>query len=156
MLQRSTWRVPDGYNDGRTNSTHLASGLATMHDVVRAKVARLGESLGWDAADNEPTPMVYWNLRNTDGHPVDKDTESAMLLAGFSPALLKLVMYGEALREEIVELVQADGTVTKEKIRVTPDEILRKMLDDKLYDMVREVLMLSKEKKLLEYELLAL
>ena len=66
---------------------------------------------------------------------------------------LKLVMYGEALREEIVELVQADGTVTKEKIRVTPDEILRKMLDDKLYDMVREVLMLSKERKLFEYEL---
>ena len=73
--------MPDGYNDGRTNSTHLASGLATMHDVVRAKVARLGESLGWDAADNEPTPMVYWNLRNTGGHPVDKNTEGAVLLA---------------------------------------------------------------------------
>ena len=145
-----------GYSSGYYGYSHgsrVGTGLATMHDVIRRKVARVASRLGWDEADSEPTPMVYWNLRNTGGHPVDKDTEGTVLLAGFSPSLLKLVMYGEALREEEVEIVKADGTVVTKKVRVTPEEILRRMLDDKLYDPVREVLVASREKKLQEYEL---
>jgi hypothetical protein len=124
--------------------------MSTMHDVIKQKVTRVAQVLGWE--DTDPSPMVYWNLRTTGGHPVDKDTEGAVMLAGFSPSLLKLVMYGEALSDTTVEEVQEDGTVVTKKVRVTPEEILRKMLDDKLYDPVREVLTASQEGKLRNYE----
>ena len=126
--------------------------MTTMHEHLRAKVEVVGKRLGWE--DTDPAPIVYWNLRNTGGHPVDKDTEGAVLLAGFSPSLLKLILNGEALAEQTVEVVEADGTVTTKKVQATPEEILRKMLDDKIYDPVREVLAESKEGALREYELL--
>ena len=85
---------------------------------------------------------------------MDKDAEGAVLLAGFSPSLLKLVMCGEAIKEETIEVVEKDGSVVTKKIRLTPEDILRKMLDDKIYDPVREILGHSVEGKLQEYELL--
>jgi hypothetical protein len=124
---------------------------ATMHDVIGAKVKVVAKKLGWDNSD--PSPIVYWNLRNAGGHPVGKDTEGAVMLSGFSPSLLKLVMQGEALRDQEIEVVQSDGSVVTKTVRVTPQEILRKMLDDKLYDPVREVLVASREGVLLEYEI---
>merc|ERR1712137_1048709 len=72
-------------------------GLATMHEEIRSKFANVAQKLGWKNPD--PTPIVYWNLRNTRGHPVEKDTEGAVLLSGFSPAMLKMVMNGEALED---------------------------------------------------------
>merc|ERR1712224_316472 len=121
----------------------------TMHNTIASKFAKTANTLGWD--DAEPTPIVYWNLRNTGGHPVEKGTEGAVLLSGFSPSL-KMVMNGEALKEEEVEIVEVDDTIRKEKIRITPEEVLRKMLDDSLYDPVREILSCSGEGTLRNYE----
>lgn len=126
--------------------------METMHEHIRREYERVGKRLGW--RDCDPDPIVFWNLRSTGGHPVDKDTEGAVLLSGFSPSLLKLVMYGEALKAEEVQVVEKDGTVVTKKIQVTPAEVLRKMLNDKLYDPVREVLGKSAEGKLAEYECL--
>ena len=111
--------------------------LVTMHDIIRSKFAATASTLGWGDAD--PTPIVYWNLRDTGGHPVEKDTEGAVLLSGFSPSMLKLVMNGEATKDEEVEVVEADGTIRKEQIRVTPSEVLRNVLNDLFYDPVREI-----------------
>ena len=123
-----------------------------MFQHIRSRVKTVASNLGW--ADCEPSPIVFWNLRNSSGHPVSKDTEGTVLLSGFSPSLLKFVLNGDALKEEEVEVVQADGTVKKEKIRVTPEEILQNMLSDPLYDLVRRVLAKSTENRLKEYELL--
>lgn len=125
------------YNKRRTES------MAPMHDFLRSKFAAIAKVLDWK--DSDPTPIVYWNLRNTGGHPVEKDTEGTVMLSGFSPSMLKLVMNGEALEDKEVEVVEADGTVRKEKVRVTPSEVLRKALDDPLYDPVRAVLATSNE-----------
>lgn len=122
----------------------------TMHDVISQTFSQMAHRMGWEDAD--PIPIVYWNLRNTGGHPVNKDTPGAVLLAGFSPSLLKHVLQGDALAEESVEVVQADGTVVTEKIRVTPEEILHRMLDDKIYDPVRAILATSTEGRLCNYE----
>lgn len=138
----------EGYGEDHDSST---AKLDTMHDTITSKFKTVATKLDW--TDDNPTPIVFWNLRNTGGHPVDKDTPGAVLLSGFSPALLKLVMNGDALREEEVQMVQADGTVTTEKIRVTPEEVLRRMLDDSQYDPVREVLVASMEGKLVEFEI---
>jgi hypothetical protein len=117
--------------------------MVSMHNVIRSKFAAAGRKLDWE--DSDPTPIVYWNLRDTGGHPVEKDTEGAVLLSGYSPSILKLVMNGEALEDKEVEIVEADGNTRKEKIRVTPSEVLRKMLNDPLYDSVRDILAMSNE-----------
>merc|ERR1712124_99853 len=123
-----------------------------MHDVIRSKFANVARTLHWDNID--PPPIVYWNLRDTGGHPVDKDTEGAVLLAGFSPSMLKLVMNGEALEDNEVEVVEADGNIRKEKIRINPSEVLRKMINDPLYDPVRVILASSNEGVLKDYHAL--
>jgi hypothetical protein len=125
------------------------SRMQGVHHNIKAEVARVASALGW--GDMDPTPIVFWNLRNAGGHPVNKSTEGTVLLSGFSPSMLKLVMNGEALREEEVEIVQSDGTIRTEKMRVTPEQVLRKMLDDSLYDSVRELVAASTEGALLEY-----
>jgi len=124
--------------------------MIPMHDVIHSKFASAARKL--DCEDSTPTPIVYWNLRDTEGYPVEKDTEGAVLLSGFSPSMLKLVMNGEALEDTEVEVVEADGTVRKEKARVTPSEVLRKTLKDSLYDPVREILLTSNEGVLENYK----
>jgi hypothetical protein len=138
-----------GYGSSPVREVDVEGKMKGVLDKIKAMVAEVAESLAW--TDAEPTPIVFWNLRNTDGHPVTKSDEGAVLLSGFSPSLLKLVMNGEALKEEEVEIVQTDGTIKTEKIRVTPEQVLRKMLDDALYDPVREILASSKEGALLEF-----
>ena len=140
------------FNEAAGCSGDAKSGMRDVQEEIKTKVAKVASDLGWE--DTEPTPIVFWNLRNTGGHPVNKATEGTVLLSGFSPSLLKMVMNGEALREEEVEIVQSDGTSKTEKIRVTPEQVLRKMLNDSLYDPVRQVLTASTEGTLLEYNTL--
>jgi uncharacterized protein YuzB (UPF0349 family) len=121
-----------------------------MFDHIHSRVKATAAKLGWE--DNNPSPIIFWDLRSTGGHPVNKDTEGTILLSGFSPSLLKLVMNGEALKEEEVEIEKKDGSIVKEKIRVTPEEVLRKMLEDPLYDTVRRILGSSREGALRDYE----
>jgi len=123
---------------------------STMFRHIKQRVKKVANKLEWE--DDAPSPIVFWNLRNTHGHPVDKDTEGTVLLSGFSPSILKMVMNGEALKEEEVEVVQKDGTVKTEKVRVTPEQVLKKMLDDAMYDPVRKILESSMEGALKEYE----
>jgi hypothetical protein len=68
------------------------------------------------------------------------------MLSGFSPSLLKLVLDGEPL---VVEEVSADGTVSQRQI--TPEETLRKALDDERYNRIRVILSQSEEGVLSRY-----
>jgi Domain of unknown function (DUF2828) len=130
-----------------------AEDWSTMHNVIEKRFAAVGATLGWE--DPTPPPIVYWNLRNTGGHPVDKDQEGAVLLAGFSPSLLKLVMQGKVLEDVEIEVIQLDGTIKKEKVRVTPEQILYKMLNDELYFPVKEIVGASDEGKLAHVEIVS-
>lgn len=122
------------------------SDWSTMHNTIQKRFATIGAGLGWE--DTTPTPIVYWNLRNTGGHPVNKDEEGAVMLSGFSPSLLKLVMQGKFFEEVEVEVTQVDGTTTTDKIRVTPEEAMYQMLNDDLYDPVKQIVIESQEGKL--------
>lgn len=137
-----------GYGHGQSKAP-APSSSKTMHEHIRAKVKRLASELGWE--DESPSVMVYWNLRNTGGHPVQKDTAGTVMLSGFSASLLKMVLNGEALKEQEVEVVQQDGTVVKEKIQVTPEMVLRRTLDDSRYDLVRRVMAESDEGVFADY-----
>lgn len=81
----------------------------TMFEHIQTKFFKVGPFLGW--MDTKPTPIVFWNLRNTGGHPVGRNTEGAVILAGFSPSLLKFILNSEAFNEEEYEMVEPDGTL---------------------------------------------
>ena len=138
------------FDEAQSNSHSLEDSTSkkgtTIHQTIKKDFKATAEALGWE--DSEPTPMVYWNLRNTGGHPVNRNTEGAVLLSGFSPSLLRSVMTVGALDDLEVEVVDANGEVASTKVRVTPESILRKMLNDELYDPVRKVLATSRESEI--------
>jgi len=82
-----------------------------------------------------PAPhMIYWNLRgDTHGFPAQADTPNVTMLSGFSPSLMKLLLDGDPLVNE----VKVD--------KKDPFTTLRKALDDESYDKVRKVLSESRE-----------
>jgi len=152
-MQFDEARGVGGYTYYGYSNSPKVNDKKTMFEVIQGKVANTAARLGWNNSD--PTPIVFWNLRNsTYGHPAQANTPGTVLLSGFSPSLLKLVMTGGALEDTEMEVVQEDGTVKTEKVRVTPEEILRKMLDDEMYDPVRAALAELEEgsKKLKEDE----
>jgi len=138
------------FSDMQFDQACNGSHMDTMYKHIQQQVKTVAKKLDWN--DNTPSPIVFWNLVNTGGHPVDKATEGTVLLSGYSPSLLKMVMNGEALKDEEVEVVQKDGTVKTEKVRVTPEQILKKMLEDSMYDPVRKILGSSMEGVLKQYE----
>ena len=126
----------------------------TAHEwLVRrfADAGRAAVGAPWDA----PT-VTYWNLRgDTGGHAASASTPGVRLLSGFSPALLKLVLSGDASAlgavaesdDESSDDEAADKAPTKKRTKSsgkaappTPWETLRKALDDPRYDLVREAL----------------
>jgi hypothetical protein len=111
----------------------------TMHERIKRRFAEAGLQI---CGSPYPAPkIIYWNLRgDTKGNPVLKDTPNTQMLSGFSPSLLKLVLDGEPL---VIEEVAADGTVSQRQ--VTPEETLRKALDDNRYDPIRVILSQSEE-----------
>merc|ERR1739841_21916 len=154
-----------GYGYYGTNSTRTAMRMETMHEVIKGKFVTVGRRLGWNkdssssslseaALEVLPPPIVYWNLRNCGGggHPVESDTQGTVLLSGFSPSMLKLVLNGEVLEKETKQEVVDGGVVVVRPERVTPAEILRKSLDESLYDPVRAILLESREGILAEYQ----
>lgn len=62
--------------------------------------------------------IIFWNLRETKGFPVENNETNTLLLSGFSPSFLKTIMEGE------IE---------------TPEKLLRKTLDNTKYDIVRDI-----------------
>jgi len=95
-----------------------------------------------------PLPkIIFWNLRgDTQGYPVDANQKNVQMLSGFSPSLLKLLLSGEPL---VNEVVAENGTVVQQQI--TPAETLRKALDDSRYFPIREILNKSSEGLLEKY-----
>lgn len=119
------------FNEADTNT-------CSMFQTMKTRFEEAGYSL---------PRIIFWNLRgNTTGFPVEANTENVQMLSGFSPNLLKLVLNGEPL---VFQVVSEDGTIIQREI--TPLETMHKVLDDKRYDLVREIISLSSEKILANY-----
>lgn len=117
----------------------------TMHDVIKRLFAEAGIAIC--GVPYRAPKIIYWNLRgDTTGFPVNAHTPNTQMLSGFSPSLLKLLLNGEPL---VIEMLETDGTITQRE--VTPEETLRKALDDERYDRIRVILSKSKECLFLNY-----
>ena len=64
----------------------------THHEILTTYFAQTGQEVCGDPY--ELSLMVYWHLamRKTCGHPVDSDTEGALLVGGFSPDLMRTIL----------------------------------------------------------------
>lgn len=108
----------------------------------------------WNSAGYDRVPtIVYWNLRaNTPGVQTDANHPGVQLLQGFSPSLLKLVLYGETFSESAtVEVETVDGVAVMKTSAITPYETFRGAMDQGCYNPVRQVLEKVGEKLLSGY-----
>ena len=121
----------------------------TMYNTMTRRFAEEGKKI---CGSPWPLPkIIFWNLRgDTYGYPADANMRNVQMLSGFSPSLLKLLLDGEPL---VNETVAEDGAVTTQQI--TPEETLRKALDDERYFPIREILSKSQEGLLKHYNFLA-
>jgi hypothetical protein len=121
----------------------------TMYNAMTRRFAEEGKKI---CGSPWPLPkIIFWNLRgDTCGYHVNANQRNVQMLSGFSPSLLKLLLDGEPL---VSETVAEDGAVTRQQI--TPEETLRKALDDERYFPIREILSKSQEGLLKNYNFLA-
>ena len=121
----------------------------TMYNAMTRRFAEEGKKI---CGSPWPLPkIIFWNLRgDTCGYPVNANQRNVQMLSGFSPSLLKLLLDGEPL---VSETIAEDGAVTRQQI--TPEETLRKALDDERYFPIREILSKSQEGLLKNYNFLA-
>lgn len=97
--------------------------------------------------------IIYWNLRGgTPGVQTSKDHSGVQMLQGYSPNLLKFVLYGEAFGSKTQE-VEVNGKKIKMNVSsVTPWETFRAIIDQSRYDVLRLILSDSNENMLSQYK----
>jgi hypothetical protein len=83
--------------------------------------------------------IIFWNVRSSEGYPCAADQEGVMMISGYSANLMKFVLSGEMETEE-VRVNEKTGEVDVVKRKLTPEETLRKMLDDAGLKPVRDLL----------------
>ena len=65
--------------------------MDTMFDVMNAKFAEVGNASVFKKPYKLPT-IVFWNLRLTKGFPVTSYTQNTIMISGFSPIILNLLV----------------------------------------------------------------
>jgi len=124
------------FTDGQFNSmnTQSKNPWNTSHQNLLVKWSKAGY--------NRVPTIIYWNLAaNTPGVQTEATLSGVQLLQGFSPSLLKMVLYGEAFAQNTqVEVETEDGIVLMNSSSVSPYETFRGVIDQGCYDQVRMVL----------------
>jgi hypothetical protein len=114
------------------------------------ELLQLWAKAGYDRIPN----IIYWNLRaNTPGFQTSEDHPGVQLLQGYSPSLLKFILYGEEPGEKMIDVhieddLSDDDTPRIVKMRaskVSPLSTFRKAIDQIIYDPIREIVLELKE-----------
>jgi hypothetical protein len=96
----------------------------------------------WAKAGYNRIPnIIYWNLRsNTPGFQTSSDHKGVQLLQGYSPAILKFILFGQSCDETTID-VSIDSQIVKMKVSsITPYDTFRKAIDQECYNPIRSVL----------------
>jgi hypothetical protein len=128
------------FTDGISHSDNAENfNWKTTYDIIKEMFLTLGKEKGID--NLLPSNVVFWNLRgDTSGFPTDGQEEGIQMLSGYSPSLLKLLLNGEPI---ILETTDENGEQIK--VKKTPIETVLKVLNDELYNPVREIINKSSE-----------
>jgi hypothetical protein len=119
---------------------HEEKSWKTCHE----ELLKMWAEAGYDRIPN----IIYWNLRsNTPGFQTSADHPGVQMLQGFSPSLLKFVLYGDEPGDNFVDVeIEKDNqkSVVKMKTsKVTPYETFRKAMDQDMYIPVRHIVVES-------------
>jgi hypothetical protein len=116
------------YYTGHSYRHHVKTAPWQTHlEMIRESFRRAGEDM-W-GAPFEPPRIVVWNLRaEYKDYHATADQEGVVMLSGWSPALFKV------LQEKGVEIA-------------TPLDALRALLDDPMYDQVRQKIRMWKARR---------
>jgi hypothetical protein len=140
MLSIKTLVVDNGWSSERVKALKLIvvsdmqfnvaskSPWSTAYDLIIKSFAENGY---------EPPTIVFINARASTGYPCDSDEPGTMLFSGWSPSIFKFLLTGEMEKEE--EVTDESGEVTKVKRKITPEEALQQILDNPVFDPVRQV-----------------
>ena len=131
-------QVPDMivFTDMQFDEADQNSSFKTHYELIKDEFKKLGEKISGKPYD--PPRIIFWNLRGNSYSgihaPVKCDTEGVQLLSGFSPSLMKSLLNGDELVEEEVK----DEKVVKVKKKVSPWDTYRKIMDNDVFDPIRE------------------
>ena len=129
------------FSDGHFNNqinTHISNSTMTTHDYV--------VKMWIDAGYAGPPQIVYWNLAaNKNSVQVSREYPNVQLLSGAGVSNIKYVLYGEQAEETTEEIVIDGKNKTIVSKNITPEQTMRKALDESYFDNIRDVLNKSNE-----------
>ncbi len=136
QMNKSTQTHINYYNyhtQQNNNNNNSNDYWKTCHEQLLSKWANAGY-------DRVPT-IIYWNLRaNTPGIQASADFPGVQLLQGYSPALLKFVLFGEKMEMTTTIVENEHGTFEMKVSSITPYTTLRKALDQDCYIPIRTII----------------
>lgn len=129
--------------DGQMNEFDRSSVWKTCYDNIIQKWIKAGYK--------KPPQMIFWNVRaNTDGYQADADKEGIQLLAGFSPSVIKGVLYGQFADTVLKTVLMDDGTVEEVEVSsITPWDTLMGLLGADQYTQISDIVRRVAEESLL-------
>ncbi len=137
-MQFDMARGSGGYGSyGYGGASSKPASWETSYEKIRAMFHDLGMKI--HGVPFNPPKIIFWNVRATEGFPVDADQPGVMLMSGYSPSLMKFVLSGE-MEAEVEVVDEATGEVTTVKRQITPREALHKVLHENGLDPIRETL----------------
>jgi hypothetical protein len=102
------------------SSFEYSQNKSVMFDNIKQLCKVKGQECGYEVGFNAPH-VVFWNLRQTDGFPVQTRDTNATMVSGYSATLLNHFL--EKGPEEM--------------IKYTPELMLMEILDDNRYEILR-------------------
>ena len=128
------------FSDGNFDEqikTSSVSRVSTHEHVLR---------MWLDAGYKSPPQIVYWNLAaNKDSVQVDARFPNVQLLSGSGVSNIKYVLYGEQA-EVKVQKVMINGVETEIETKdISPEQTMRKALDEEYFDPLRYIIAESNE-----------
>jgi hypothetical protein len=128
----------DGHFDNQIRTSTNSNSKMTTHQYV--------VKLWLDAGYRGAPQIVYWNLAdNKNSVQVNSTFPNVQLLSGAGVSNIKYVLYGEQLEETTKDIIIDGEVVTVSGKSITPEQTMRKALDEPYFDSIRQVLTKSKE-----------
>lgn len=114
------------FNEAQGN---MKESWKTHHERIIDYFNKIGTKIS--GKPYNPPKLIYWNLRSdTVGFPTKADTPNTQMLSGYSPSLFKHILSNKPLNKLKLE---------------TPYSTLRNILDDERYNLIKDIIILSKE-----------
>lgn len=135
----------DGQFDQMNTSqqTYASRGLSKLKPwkTSHEELLTMWANAGYDKIPN----IIYWNLRaNTPGFQTSSEHPGVQMLQGYSPSLMKFILYGETFNETTVNVETENGIMEMKTSSVTPYDTFRKAVDQEVYLPIRQIILSEK------------